>query len=431
MPRFDSVVDIPSTPRPKLGSAVQAIPELPVVEKQPTASADDIGRIYDSDPDKPMGAIPDRSAPGTSPIQKQVATPTDIKASAQGKGKLIGWWDGLDPANKKAINRALLTTGLSLLAQSGEVSRYPISTAGQVGKAALKGVAAYDQSLQTSAAQGAASAKQKMAQDKLALEEEKMQLQRQRYQLDVEKLLSDERIVEAENFPGLPERTVPNKYLPGDVPAQGPHVPASADRTLPGLDFQGRDPGIPAPQTREDAAANRALPQKLDTETVTRPAKKKGKNVLAKEKIEADIEATKALASLRKEREKHVGTKAAGKGPSAIDIAWAAKEAGTATESQLQRIKQDKTSFVREYQKVHAPTFRIPKEVENVRRQAAAVYDVERAKKNPVPENVYTSGNKVDSDKILAWFKGLGLDDARARKLATSVFEKLKKDNKK
>lgn len=81
-----------------------------------------------------------------SPGQPQGLKTPEGMAPPVAESATAKWFKNMTPDQKTALQRALLATGLSLMASS-KPSRYPVSTVSQVGEAGLTGLSVYGQTM--------------------------------------------------------------------------------------------------------------------------------------------------------------------------------------------------------------------------------------------------------------------------------------------
>ena len=163
--------------------AAQPLPPMPEMRGIPSGMADE--NTIELSPSKGPGL----------PVPEGMTPP-------QPESGVKKWWGNLPPEQRAAIQKSLLVTGLSLMAQQ-KPSRYPISPFAQIGEAGLAGVGAYGQSM--------AEAKTAAYQEKdLGLRRQSLEMDRQRLSL-----LVDEAMRKADfESPGIEETPRPNTYIP-------------------------------------------------------------------------------------------------------------------------------------------------------------------------------------------------------------------------
>lgn len=123
------------------------------------------------------------SADSETPATDAVASPGQTQGlkTPEGMGPPVAesatakWFKNMTPDQKTALQRALLATGLSLMASS-KPSRYPVSTVSQIGEAGLTGLAVYDRTMANAGEAADRRAQLGLRERQVAMEEARLRL---------------------------------------------------------------------------------------------------------------------------------------------------------------------------------------------------------------------------------------------------------------
>ena len=129
-----------TTPSISITGTVSPIMEEPATRDVQGKMLESTTRRMMNDPNAIGGISP------TQPYTNIMTQPTDTMTGNKPSG-FLNFWNDLPAEQKKAISSGLMSTGFSMMAQSDQASKYPISTAGVFGRAAEKGMNEYQQTL--------------------------------------------------------------------------------------------------------------------------------------------------------------------------------------------------------------------------------------------------------------------------------------------
>lgn len=212
---------------------------------------------------------------GIDPTINMPRANTGNAAPAQ-EGALSTWWKSLPPDHRAALQKSLLVTGLSLMAQN-RPSRIPVTTSSIIAQAGLTGFGEYERSMELSARHAERKNLIEVRNRHVAMEE-------QRLRLEVEKARRQEDL----DSPGSPATTQANPYLSNGSPTTlDSNLNVASEKR--GLSLTSGDATAPRGAT--------GLPS-LNTDSVNVPAKPPGLHYQEKQATIAEKKAqTEKLAA--------------------------------------------------------------------------------------------------------------------------------------